>query len=637
MNETEQAKSILSAITKAQADTGAAVLRQGEVQSVDGGGRISVTVGGDDTVISDVAYIGAYAPTIGDTVWMIGANQGDLVALGVNSTGAPGGSGIYTFDNYFSEVDPEGPPETPTGFTASANLGSIVISWDMVPEFLWRTWELYEGSTGGFEPGIPIKVVKTNIVTLPKDPGSGPFYYKLRVKNSRDEWSDFVEIGPYTITQITIPDGSVSITKFASGIVPPRVVNSLPVLPDAAYPAGSTVVLTTDGRLYRTTTGGAGSWVNLTDASLLTGQIGAGQIAAGAIGATEIAANAISADKIQANAITSAKIAADAITAREIAALAITANEIAANAITASKIKAGEITAAKLDVTDVQAAVVTAAVINALELDAVKITGGDIEGVSITGSVLRTADVGEARVEIDSADAQKVQMFTGDANEQLPGLLASDVDSLAGGFITLRSPQIGVGAPMSSLSLDKDSADITARKGADFVQLSVGSAAKTVKIFGLLEVTDLVKARVPSCSILRTSDGTISNNTDTNPSLTKTATVEWDTDSFFSTSTPDRITIPVAGVYLLDLSFCWAANATGWRSIGIVVGSTIVANQRIPSPGNVLCMQQVSCVRELDAGDVVKMYCRQGSGGNLTMNANAYAPRLAATWLRQAT
>jgi len=141
-------------------------------------------------------------------------------------------------------------------------------------------------------------------------------------------------------------------------------------------------------------------------------------------------------------------------------------------------------------------------------------------------------------------------------------------------------------------------------------------------------------ALAPSCSILRTSDGTIGNNTDVYPSLTKSATVEWDTDGFFDSDSPDGITIPVAGVYLLDLSFCWAGNATGWRSIGIVVGSDIVARERIPPPGNALCMQQVSCVRELAANDVVKMYCSQTSGGDLTMNANSYAPRLAATWLR---
>ena len=331
---------------------------------------------------------------------------------------------------------------------------------------------------------------------------------------------------------------------------------------------------------------------------------------------------AVSTPKLAANAVTAQKI-----DVADVQAAVVTATVVNALELNASAIKAGTIDAARLDVASILASEITAA----------NITGGSIDGVAITGSVLRTADVGEARVEIDSADAQQVQMFTGDANEQLPGLLASDVDSLAGGFITLRSPQIGVDAPMSSLSLDKDSADITARQGADFVQLSVGSAAKTVKIFGLLEVTDLVKARVPSCSILRTSNGTIGNNTDVNPSLTTSATVEWDTDSFFDSGSPAGITIPVAGVYLLDLSFSWAANATGWRSVGIVVGSSIVAHQRILSPGNVLCMQQVSCVRELAANDVVKMYCRQTSGGDLIMNANPYAPRLAATWLRQAT
>lgn len=341
-----------------------------------------------------------------------------------------------------------------------------------------------------------------------------------------------------------------------------------------------------------------------------------------AITETQITDLAVSTPKLAANAVTAQKIDAASVQAAVVTAEAVNALELNAGAI-----KAGTIDAARLDVASILASEITAA----------NITGGSIDGVAITGSVLRTADVGEARVEIDSADAQQVQMFTGDANEQLPGLLVSDIDDLAGGFITLRSPQIGVDAAMSALSLDKDSADITARKGTDFVQLSVGFAAKTVKIFGLLEVTDLVKARVPSCSILRTSSGTIANNTNVNPSLTSTATVEWDTDDFFDTDSPTKITIPVAGVYLLDLSFCWAASATGWRSVGIAVNGTIIAQERILSPGAVLCMQQVSCMRELAANDYVQMYCRQTSGGDLSMNATDYAPRLSATWLRQAT
>lgn len=84
----------------------------------------------------------------------------------------------------------------------------------------------------------------------------------------------------------TIPDGSLDITKFASGIVPPRVVDALPDLPDSAFPAGSLAFLTTDGRLYRTTTGAAGTWENMVNAADLTGTIDASQIAAGSIGAS---------------------------------------------------------------------------------------------------------------------------------------------------------------------------------------------------------------------------------------------------------------------------------------------------------------------------------------------------------------
>ncbi|MDI9599910.1 MAG: hypothetical protein QM323_10525, partial [Acidobacteriota bacterium] len=283
------------------------------------------------------------------------------------------------------------------------------------------------------------------------------------------------------------------------------------------------------------------------------------------------------------------------------------------------------------------------------------ITGGSIAGVTLTGGVIRTA-VSGGRVVIDSVDdVRRAQFFSGAANEVMPGAVGNLYQDDSHAFLEIDGPDFGGGcasiqlsgqfeAVPNMLTLNSSAMALYGAAGASITlndqvdgSLILTGGAGGVKIFGLLEVTDLVKARVPSCSILRTSNGTIGNNTDVYPSLTASATVEWDTDSFFDTGSPAQITIPVAGVYLLDLSFCWAANATGWRSVGIVVGSTIVANQRIPSPGNVLCMQQVSCVRELAAGDVVKMYCRQTSGGNLTMSANAYAPRLAATWLRQAT
>ena len=70
-----------------------------------------------------------------------------------------------------------------------------------------------------------------------------------------------------------------------------KVVDSLPSLPDAAYPPETIIWNNSDTWLYGTD---GDAWYPITpDASLLVGQITAGQIAAGAIGADQIAAGAI--------------------------------------------------------------------------------------------------------------------------------------------------------------------------------------------------------------------------------------------------------------------------------------------------------------------------------------------------------
>jgi hypothetical protein len=518
-------------------------MRQGVVSAVDGS-TVSVLIGGSTVAVDGVHHLNSVAPQVGEVVW-IASDGADLWILGTHGDPpAIDPSRLPVFETYFTAADPAGTPTAVTGLVGATTSSGVLLSWDLPPEAKWRRWEVYEGTASDFTPTTPILTTTATVVAIPRDAGSGPWYYKVRAMNTRDESSADVQVGPLTVAQIG-----------------------------------------------------------------------------------------------EAN--------------------------LAADSVTAAKIKAGEITAAQLNVADVQAAVVTAAKINTLELNAITITGGDITGVTLTGGVIRTA-VSGGRVVIDSVDdVRRAQFFSGAANEVMPGTVGNLYQDDSHAFLEIDGPDFGGGcasiqlsgqfeAVPNMLTLNSSAMALYGAAGASVTlndqvdgsliltggagaYISVGSAANTVKIFGLLEVTDLVKARVPSCSILRTSSGTISNNTDTNPSLTATATVEWDTDEFFDTDVPDRITIPVAGVYLLDLSFCWAANATGWRSVGIVVGSDIVAHQRVPSPGNVLCMQQVSCVRELAAGDVVKMYCRQTRGGNLTMNANAYAPRLAATWLRQAT
>lgn len=97
---------------------------------------------------------------------------------------------------------------------------------------------------------------------------------------------------------VNILAGSLGMNLFASTIVPPRVLGTLPTLPDTVYPIGSLVFLTTNGKLYRNY---ANVWTVATDgADIVTDSITAGQISAGAIGTSELSATAVIANVINA-------------------------------------------------------------------------------------------------------------------------------------------------------------------------------------------------------------------------------------------------------------------------------------------------------------------------------------------------
>lgn len=53
------------------------------------------------------------------------------------------------------------------------------------------------------------------------------------------------------ITTPKISDATITAQKFASGLTVPKLETSLPTLPNASYPPGTIVFLTTDGKLYR--------------------------------------------------------------------------------------------------------------------------------------------------------------------------------------------------------------------------------------------------------------------------------------------------------------------------------------------------------------------------------------------------
>lgn len=121
------------------------------------------------------------------------------------------------------------------------------------------------------------------------------------------------------VTATKIADGAIGSTKFANGIEPVSVVAALPS--PTGYAGPKTVLLTTDGKLYRYV---GGVWTAAVPAADVAGQLTDSQIAS--IGAAKLTGT-----------IASTQISDDAITTPKLAANAVTANEIAAGSILASK------------------------------------------------------------------------------------------------------------------------------------------------------------------------------------------------------------------------------------------------------------------------------------------------------------
>lgn len=243
-----------------------------------------------------------------------------------------------------------------------------------------------------------------------------------------------------TISSAQIADGSVSGTKFASGLEPITIVSSVP-----GAKSTSTVFNTTDGKLYRwsstayvvsvptTDLSGSITSTQITDGSISTAKLAAnavtaakiaagtitsteiatdtitaGNIAAGAITASELAAGAVTAGKIAANAVTATEIAAGSITTAKIAANAVTAGEIAADAVTSAKILAGSITTAKIAAGAVTATEIAAGAITAGKIAALSVTAAEIATDTITSGQIAAGAISASELAAGAVTAGKI-------------------------------------------------------------------------------------------------------------------------------------------------------------------------------------------------------------------------------------
>ena len=144
-----------------------------------------------------------------------------------------------------------------------------------------------------------------------------------------------------TISSAQIADGSIGLTKFASGIKPPRVLSAFPVSPENGDMVYLTVAAGDNYPANVLYSWNGSTWVTSARATDIIGSLVAGQIAAGAIGVDQLAANAVTAAKLASNSVTADKIEANAVTSAKIAANAISSGHISAASIIAGKIAAG--------------------------------------------------------------------------------------------------------------------------------------------------------------------------------------------------------------------------------------------------------------------------------------------------------
>jgi len=79
-----------------------------------------------------------------------------------------------------------------------------------------------------------------------------------------------IKLDDSCITSVQLQDGSIGQTKIQAGNALITIVSSLPALPNDDYPHGSTIFLTTDNKLYRST---GTTWKKNVDNTDITGQL----------------------------------------------------------------------------------------------------------------------------------------------------------------------------------------------------------------------------------------------------------------------------------------------------------------------------------------------------------------------------
>lgn len=133
-------------------------------------------------------------------------------------------------------------------------------------------------------------------------------------------------------------------------------------------------------------------------------------------------------------------------------------------------------------------------------------------------------------------------------------------------------------------------------------------------------------ANPPACKANRTTNQTISHNTDTAVALADAESYDTATMHDLVTNST-RVTVPAAGLYVCTFNCSWATSGTAMIAKLRVNGATGYNSVRADGSGTL--NQLVSDVIKLAAGDYVEGVVFQFSGGNLTLSSGS----LSVVWM----